>query len=375
MNKRDYYEVLGVPKTATEAEIKSAFRKLAKKYHPDISTEENAAEKFKEAQEAYAVLSDKDKRAKYDQFGHNAFNNQNGGFSGFEGFDFGNMSDIFEDILGGFGGSSFGGFGGARTRGGSRTSATKGRDLLHSMTITFDEAVHGCKKSIELETEEACPDCDGKGGFNSKTCSECRGSGTITSEQRTIFGSFLSKTTCPHCKGTGKTYERKCSSCKGTGRKTVDKEITITVPSGIDTGNRLRLAGKGEAGMNGGPSGDLYIEFTVKDHELFQRVEDDIYLELPLTITEATLGCKKEIPTIYGKVDLSIPAGTQNGHKLRLRGKGVENVSSKRKGDMFVVVNVKIPEKLTRKQKQLFEELDEELKDNSLLSKFKKFLK
>lgn len=370
MNKRDYYEILGVSKTATDAEIKSAFRKLAKKYHPDISTEENAEEKFKEAQEAYAVLSDKEKRAKYDQYGHNAFTNSSGGFSGFEGFDFGSMSDIFDDIFGGLGGS-FTNFHSRRT---SSSSAQRGNDLLHHMTITFDEAVHGCKKVIELEVEDTCPECGGKGGFNSKTCSQCRGSGTVTSEQRTIFGSFLTKTTCPECHGSGETFEKKCPECRGTGKKKTDKEITITIPSGINTGNRLRLAGKGEAGTKGGPSGDLYIEFSVKDHELFQREEDDIYIELPLTITEAVLGCKKEVPTIHGKVDLTIPSGVQSGHKLRLKGKGIENSISKRKGDMYVVVNVKIPERLTRKQKQLFEELDKELQDNSLLAKFRKFL-
>ena len=208
MNKRDYYEVLGVSKTATDAEIKSAFRKLAKKYHPDVSKEENAAEKFKEVQEAYAVLSDPEKRKKYDQFGHSAFQNNGGGaggFQGFDGFDFGDMGDIFDDILGGFGFSS-----------NSRRSANgprKGNDVLYRMTISFDEAVHGCEKDIDLDTVDNCPNCHGEGGFNSKTCPECRGSGTISSEQRTMFGSFLSKTTCPECHGTGNIFEKKCPDC------------------------------------------------------------------------------------------------------------------------------------------------------------------
>ena len=351
MNKRDYYEVLGVDKNATDSDIKSAFRKLAKKYHPDVSKEENAAEKFKEAQEAYAVLSDPEKRKQYDQFGHSAFTNGAGGFSGFEGFDFGSMSDIFEDLFGGMG------FGSSRGRRSNSNAPRKGADVLYHMTIDFEEAVYGSKKDIKVDVDEDCDECGGKGGFNSKTCSECHGSGTITSEQRTMFGSFLTKTTCPYCKGAGTTYEKKCSECHGSGKVTNRKTISITIPSGIDSDNRLRVAGKGGAGSNGGPNGDLYIEFTVKEHEFYKRVDDDIYIELPLTITEATLGTKKEVPTLYGNVDLTIAPGTQSGEKMRLRGKGIENVSSKRKGDMYVITKVVIPEKLTRDQKKLFESL------------------
>ena len=371
MNKRDYYEVLGVSKTATDAEIKSAFRKLAKKYHPDVSKEENAAEKFKEAQEAYAVLSDPEKRKKYDQFGHSAFQNNGGGaggFQGFDGFDFGDMGDIFDDILGGFGFSS-----------NSRRSANgprKGNDVLYRMTISFDEAVHGCEKDINLDTVDNCPNCHGEGGFNSKTCPECRGSGTITSEQRTMFGSFLSKTTCPECHGTGNIFEKKCPDCNGKGKIRKNKTITVTVPAGIDSGNRLRLTGKGEAGENGGRNGDLYLEFTVKDHDFYKRNEDDIYIDLPLTITEAVLGCTKEVPTIYGNVELTIPSGTQSLDKLRLRGKGIENVNTKRKGDMYAVVKVIMPEKLTKEQKSLFESLaNTELDNSTVIKKYKKFLK
>ena len=371
MNKRDYYEVLGVSKTATDAEIKSAFRKLAKKYHPDVSKEENAAEKFKEAQEAYAVLSDPEKRKKYDQFGHSAFQNSGGGaggFQGFDGFDFGDMGDIFDDILGGFGFSS-----------NSRRSANgprKGNDVLYRMTIRFDEAVHGCEKDIDLDTVDNCPNCHGEGGFNSKTCPECRGSGTITSEQRTMFGSFLSKTTCPECHGTGNIFEKKCPDCNGKGKIRKNKTITVTVPAGIDSGNRLRLTGKGEAGENGGRNGDLYLEFTVKDHDFYKRNEDDIYIDLPLTITEAVLGCTKEVPTIYGNVELTIPSGTQSLDKLRLRGKGIENVNTKRKGDMYAVVKVIMPEKLTKEQKSLFESLaNTELDNSTVIKKYKKFLK
>ena len=358
MNKRDYYEVLGVDKNASESDIKSAFRKLAKKYHPDVSKEENAAEKFKEAQEAYAVLSDPQKRKQYDQFGHNAFNTNGGGFSGFDGFDFGNMSDIFEDLFGGMGFST------GRTRK-SSNSPRKGSDVLYHLTIDFEEAVYGTKKDIKIDVEENCSECKGNGGFNSKTCSECHGSGTVTSEQRTMFGSFLTKTTCPYCHGSGTTYEKKCSECGGHGKVVNRKTITITVPAGIDNENRLRVSGKGAAGTNGGPNGDLYVEFTVRNHEFYERDEDDIYIELPLTITEAVLGAKKEIPTLYGNVDLTIPSGTQNGDKMRLRGKGVENVNTKRKGDMYVITKVIIPEKLTKEQKKLFEQLDNTSLDNS----------
>ena len=374
MEKRDYYEVLGVSKTATDAEIKSAFRKLAKKYHPDVSTEENAAEKFKECQEAYAVLSDPQKRKQYDQFGHAAFSGGAGGAGGFSNFDFGDMSDIFEDLFGGLGG--FGGFSGFSSASGNRRSSNgprKGNDVLYRMTIDFEDAVYGTKKDLKLDVVDTCPECDGKGGFHPETCSSCRGSGTITSEQRTMFGSFLTKTTCPNCKGTGTTFEKKCSTCHGNGTIKKNKTITINIPAGIDTDNRLRVAGKGEAGINGGKPGDLYVDFTVREHEFYERQDDDIYIDLPLTITEAILGCKKEIPTLYGKVNLSIPAGTQSNDKLRLKGKGVENVSTKKKGDMYVIAKVIIPEKISRDQKKLLEQLEKTSLDNS--SEFRKYYK
>ena len=373
MNKRDYYEVLGVSKTATDAEIKSAFRKLAKKYHPDVSTEENAAEKFKECQEAYAVLSDPNKRKQYDQFGHAAFQGASGGAGGFSNFDFGDMSDIFDDLFGGLGG--FGNFSGF-TNSGSRRGAKgprKGNDVLYRMTIDFEDAVYGTKKDIKLDVTDTCPDCDGKGGFNEETCSTCRGSGTVTSEQRTMFGSFLTKATCSACHGTGTIFKKKCNTCHGNGTITKNKTITVNIPAGIDTDNRLRVAGKGEAGTNGGRPGDLYIEFTVREHEFFERDEDDIYIDLPLTITEAVLGCKKEVPTLYGNVTLTIPAGTSTNDKLRLKGKGVENVSSKKKGDMYVVANVIIPEKISRDQKKIFEELSKTTLDST--PEFRKYYK
>ena len=367
MNKKDYYEVLGLSKGASDQEIKSAFRKLAKAYHPDVNKSPDAESKFKEIQEAYAVLSDKEKRAKYDQFGHSAFTNAQGGFSGFEGFDFGSMNDIFDDILSGFG------FGGSSSR--RRNTSQRGSDVLYRMTITFDEAVFGCEKDIKVDVSDKCPECDGKGGFDSKTCSDCHGSGTVASEQRTLFGSFLTKTTCRTCNGSGITFERKCSNCHGSGIIRENKTITIKVPAGVDNENRLRVAGKGESGINGGSNGDLYVEFTVKDHEIFNRVLDDIYLELPITITDAVLGTKKDIPTMYGTVSMSIPEGSQNNDKLRLRGKGIENVMSKRKGDMYIVLKIIIPEKLSRDQKSLFNELSKtDLENNSIFKKYKKYL-
>lgn len=369
MNKKDYYEVLGVPKTASQDEIKSAFRKLAKKYHPDVSKEENAAEKFKEAQEAYAVLSDENKRKQYDQFGHAAFTNNQGGFSGFDGFDFGSMDDIFGDILRNFGFST--------GRGSSRSSSRRqdGSDLLYRMTISFDEAVHGANRDIKVECEDECPECHGQGGFNSHTCSECKGSGTVTRQQSTLFGSFLSKTTCPTCGGTGTSFEKICTNCRGKGKVNQAKTLSVKIPKGVDTGNRVRLVGKGEAGINGGETGDLYIEFTVKDDDFYQRDGNDLYIVVPLTITEAILGCKKDVPTVYGNVELSIPAGTKNSSKLRLKGKGIDSDINGKKGDMYVITNVVIPSKLTRKQKDLFKELaDTDLDNDSEFTKFNKML-
>lgn len=368
MGKRDYYEVLGVSKDASEAEIKSAFRKLAKKYHPDVSKEPDAAEKFKEAQEAYAVLSDAEQRKKYDQFGHAAFDSGNGGMGGydFSGFDF---SEIFDDL---FGGASFRG----RDFGFGRSSrARKGADQLLHMDLTFEEAVFGCKKTITLDTMEACSDCNGKGGHGEQTCPTCHGNGTITSEQHTIFGSFMSRTTCPKCKGEGRTYESTCKTCRGTGAVKKKKEIEVTIPAGVDTGNQLRLSGKGSAGTNGGPNGDLYLEFKVKEHSLFVRDGNDIYLRVPLTITEAVLGCKKEIPTLYGNGTLTIPAGASNNDKQRLKGKGVPDANTARKGDMYLIMNVVTPKKLTKEQKKLFEELQGTNLETDEIKKFRQYLK
>lgn len=365
MNKRDYYEVLGVSKNATDAEIKSAFRQLAKKYHPDVSKEPDAEAKFKEAQEAYAVLSDADKRRQYDQYGHAAFDQMNGGAGGFDfsGFDF---SDIFGDLFG----SGFG-FGGGR----STNRARQGQDSLLRMDLTFEEAVFGCKKEVELNIQDNCDQCHGKGGFDEETCPTCHGSGQMTSEQRTLFGTFMTKTTCSTCGGKGRTYKTKCSTCKGTGKVRTHKVKEVKIPAGVDTGNRLRLAGAGEAGYNGGPNGDVYIEFRVKEHPLYERDGNDIYLELPITITDAVLGAKRDVPTLYGPIKLAIPAGSSSGDKHRLKGKGIEDVQSGRKGDMYVVLDIHIPKKLSKEQKKLFEELSHtELDDSSIFDKIQKYL-
>lgn len=369
MNKKDYYEVLGVSKNATQDEIKSAFRKLAKKYHPDVSKEADAEAKFKEVQEAYAVLSDESKRKQYDQFGHDAFTNGGAnGFNGFGGFDYGDFdySDIFENIFGA-------GFGGSRS---GRSRAKRGNDVLMRMKLTFEEAVFGCKKAINVDVVDECSECNGKGGFGEQTCDKCHGSGTVTTEQHTILGSFLSKTTCPKCSGSGKTYDRVCNNCRGNGTVKKNKELEIKIPAGVDTGTKLKLSGKGSSGINGGPNGDLYIEFNVSDHEYFVRDENDIYIETPITVTEAILGCKKEVPTLDGNVVLTIPAGSESGEKHRIKGKGIKNEATREKGDMYIVLKIVTPKKLTKEQKKLLEELDKtNLEDDNNIKNFNKFVK
>lgn len=371
MNKKDYYEILGVSKTATDEEIKRSFRKLAKQYHPDVNKDPGAEEKFKEIGEAYAVLSDPDKRRQYDQFGHAAFEGgAGGGFQGFNAEDI-DLSSIFDDLFG----SSFGfNFGGSRNR--SKNGPTKGKDRLVRMNLSFEEAVFGCKKSINIDLNETCESCHGAGGFKERTCSKCNGRGTIIVEQKSMFGIFQTQTICNECGGNGKTYEETCNNCRGTGHIKTNKEIVVTVPEGVDNGYQLRISGKGEAGLNGGPNGDIYIEFAVKKHDFFERNDEDVYLEVPLTIAEAALGCKKEIPTLENNVILDIKAGASTGDKLKLKGKGIKVPNSLRKGDMYVILNVVTPTKLNRKQKKLLEELAEtDLDDETIFKNFKKHLK
>ncbi len=376
MNKKDYYEVLGVSKDASDEEIKRAFRRLAKQYHPDVNKSPDAEAKFKEIGEAYAILSDPEKRRQYDQYGHAAFENGGAGFSGFDINDI-DLSSIFEDLFGSSFGGGFGSnfgfnFGGENRR----NSPVKGKDRLVTLNLTFEEAVFGCKKSIHLDLNESCENCHGKGGFNEKKCSKCNGRGVVVMEQKSMFGIFQTQTTCPDCGGSGVTFERICSECHGTGYLKQNKEIVVSVPEGVDTGYQLRITGKGEAGKNGGPNGDIYIEFNVKKHDFFERHEEDIYLEVPITIVEAALGCKKEIPTLENSVMLEIKPGASTGDKLRLKGKGIKIPNSLRKGDLYVILNVVTPTKLNRKQKSLLEELrDTGLEDETIFKNFQKNLK
>ncbi|WP_044894750.1 molecular chaperone DnaJ [Bacillus alveayuensis] len=351
MSKRDYYEVLGVSKNATKDEIKKAYRKLSKQYHPDINKEPDAAEKFKEIKEAYEVLSDDQKRAHYDQFGHTDPNQGFGGFSGAD-FDFGGFGG-FEDIF-----SSF--FGGTRRR--DPNAPRAGADLQYTMTLTFEEAAFGKETDIEIPREETCDTCHGSGakpGTRKETCSHCRGTGQISVEQATPFGRIVNRRTCHYCGGTGQFIKEKCTTCGGSGRVKKRKKIHVKIPAGIDDGQQLRVAGQGEAGINGGPPGDLYIVFRVEPHEFFERDGDDIYCEIPLTFAQAALGDEIEVPTLHGKVKLKIPAGTQTGTKFRLKGKGVPNVRGYGQGDQHIIVRVVTPTKLTEKQKQLLREFDQ----------------
>ncbi|GGH68254.1 chaperone protein DnaJ [Compostibacillus humi] len=371
VSKRDYYEVLGISKDATKEEIKRAYRKLARKYHPDVNKEPDAAEKFKEVKEAYEVLSDDNKRAQYDQFGHAGANSQ--GFDGFGGFggadDFGGFGDIFDMFFGG----------GGRRR--DPNAPRQGADLQYTLTLEFEEAIFGKDTEIRIPTEESCSTCHGSGakpGTNPETCTYCHGTGQLSQEQTTPFGKIVNRRVCHYCQGTGKIIRNKCSTCGGSGKVKKFKTIQINVPAGIDDGQKIRIAGKGEPGINGGPAGDLYVVIRVKPHDFFEREGDHIYCELPIHFTQAALGDEIEVPTVHGKVKLKIPAGTQTGKMFRLRGKGAPNVRGRGTGDQIVKVRIVTPTKLSEKQKQLLREfhqlsgnstLDEE--DSSIFKKFK----
>lgn len=372
MAKRDYYDVLGVDKSASDAEIKSAFRKLAKKYHPDLNKEPDAAEKFKEVQEAYEVLGDEQKRKTYDQFGSAAFDNNAGGgnpygsygnYGGFNtsGFGFDDININLDDILSNMFGGSFGGR--------KKNRPTKGEDVLYRMKISFEDAVFGAKKDITLDLTEKCENCNGKGGFDTRTCTSCNGTGKIRRTQSSLFGSFVSESTCPDCNGTGETFERRCPDCKGKGYTVKRKTVTITIPEGVDTGSQIRIKGKGQVGSNGGENGDIYVEFIVENDPIFKREGYDIFMTLPINVAEATLGGEKEVPTLDGKIILTIPAYSQTNDKLRIKGRGVPNGS--KRGDLYIVLDVVMPTKLDRNQKRLFEELSETNLDTS--DKFKRF--
>ncbi|GMB07574.1 molecular chaperone DnaJ [Thermolongibacillus altinsuensis] len=372
MSKRDYYEVLGVSRNATKDEIKKAYRKLSKKYHPDVNKEPDAAEKFKEIKEAYEVLIDDQKRAHYDQFGHTDPNQNFGGFGSDVDFDFGGFGG-FEDIFNSF-------FGGSRRR--NPNAPRAGADLQYTMRLTFEEAVFGKETEIEIPREETCGTCHGSGakpGTRKETCAHCHGTGQITVEQATPFGRIVNSRTCHYCGGTGQFIKEKCATCRGTGRVKKRKKIHVKIPAGVDDGQQLRLAGQGEPGINGGPPGDLYIVFHVEPHEFFERDGDDIYCEMPITFTQAALGGEIEVPTLYGKVKLKIPAGTQTGTKFRLKGKGVPNVRGYGQGDQHIRVRVVTPTKLTERQKQLLREFEQisqgHQHEDSFFSKVKRAFK
>ncbi|MCM3716879.1 molecular chaperone DnaJ [Fictibacillus phosphorivorans] len=346
MSKRDYYEVLGLDKNASTDEVKKAYRKLARQYHPDVNKEADAEAKFKEVKEAYETLNDPQKKAHYDQFGHTDPNQGFGGAgAGFEGF--GDIFDMF-----------FGGGGGRRNPNAPR----QGNDLQYGLRLSFEEAVFGKETEIQIPTEETCGTCHGSGakpGTKPETCSHCNGSGQLNVEQNTPFGRIVNRRVCHYCSGKGKIIKEKCKTCHGAGKVRKNKTLSVKVPAGVDNGQQIRMSGHGEPGVNGGPAGDLYVVFQVAEHEFFERDGDDIYCEMPLTFVQAALGDEIEVPTLYGKVKLKIPAGTQTGTNFRLRGKGVKNVHGRGQGDQHIQVKVVTPKNLTEKQKQLLRDFSE----------------
>jgi molecular chaperone DnaJ len=364
---KDYYKTLGVDKDASKEDIKAAYKKLAKRYHPDINKDSNATEKFKEINEAASVLSDDRKREEYDRYGTAGGNFSGGGqrnsdFSGFDfsNFDFGggglggDFEDIFEAFTGGMSG-----FGGRRPRRQSR----RGNDLRYDLEITLEEAATGTKKSLSISKLEGCKSCDGKGYENENsiaTCSACSGSGRVTRQQRTPFGIFQSTTVCGKCNGAGTIIESPCKSCNGEGRLRASKKLEVTIPPGVDDNTRLKVAGEGEAGSKGGTPGDLYLFISVAPHKLFERKEDDLELEVPISFTQAAIGDEIEVPTLEGKARLKIPPGTQTGTIFRMQGKGIPHLNSGGSGSENVKVVLETPKKLSRKQKELLDEFAKE---------------
>ena len=357
-NKRDYYEVLGVDRGADEATIKKAYRQLAKKYHPDMNPGDKEAEKkFKEASEAYAVLSDAEKRRQYDQFGHAAFEQGGGGAGGFGGFDFngGDMGDIFGDIFGDL-------FGGGRSRR-ANNGPMKGANVRTAVRITFEEAVFGCEKQLDLNLKDECTTCHGTGakpGTSPETCPKCGGKGQIVYTQQSLFGTVRNVQTCPDCNGSGKIVKEKCADCHGSGYITNRKKIAVTIPAGIDNGQSIRIREKGEPGVNGGPRGDLLVEIQVERHPIFQRQDMNIYSTAPVTFAQAALGGQIHITTVDGDMAYDIKPGTQTDTKIRLKGKGVPSLRNKNiRGDHYVTLVVQVPTKLNEEAKEYLRKYDE----------------
>mgnify|MGYP004615252107 FL=1 len=370
--KRDYYEVLGIGKNATDAEIKSAYRKLAKKYHPDLNPgDKTAEEKFKEVNEANDVLSDPEKRKRYDQFGFAGvdpnYGAGQGGYGGGFGGGFGgaggvDLGDIFGDLFGG----GFGGFGGSSRA--NPNAPRKGHDIQASVILTFEEAAHGCTKKVTLNRQQTCPDCNGSGcepGSSPETCTQCNGRGYVVTQQRTPFGVMQSQQPCPHCGGRGTIIKNPCKTCRGTGKTSARKTLEVKVPAGIDDDQNIALRGQGDAGTNGGPAGDVIVHVTVKPDAVFERDGYDVYVRVPITYSQAVLGAEIEVPTVDGKVAQRIPEGTQSGTKFRLRGQGIQYLNGRGRGDQYVIVDVEIPKKLNRTQREALNAFEDSLKDDN----------
>lgn len=368
--KRDYYEVLGISKGASADEIKRAYRKKAKQYHPDVNKEPGAEEKFKEVSEAYEVLSDENKRATYDRFGHAAFEQGAGngsGFGGFGGFEDVDLGDIF--------GSFFGG--GSRRQ--HRTGPMRGQDRLMRIDIDFMEAVKGVKKDIKINYDAPCSHCNGSGAKDPnsvQTCPRCGGTGQVRQQQQSPFGTFVTTTTCPECNGTGKVVKDKCPHCHGKGYKNKTVTVELDIPAGINSGQQLRVSGKGGRGANGGPNGDLFVEISVRRHAHFERDGKNVYITVPISAIDATLGCEVDVPTVQGDVTIKIPAGTQSGTTLRLKGKGIKDIRGSNYGDQMVKIEVRVPTKLSAEEKSLYEKLRKaQSKKESIFDTFKKTFK
>lgn len=381
--KRDYYEVLGIGKNATDAEIKSAYRKLAKKYHPDLNPgDKEAEEKFKEVNEANDVLSDPQKRQRYDQFGFAGVDPNyaaaNGGGAGGFGGGFGgvDLGDIFGDIFGGGFGGGFSGFGGgSSTR--TANAPRKGHDIQASVILTFEEAAHGCSKKITINRQDTCPDCGGTGaakGTSPETCPDCGGRGYVVTQQRTPFGVMQSQQPCSHCGGRGTIIRNPCKTCRGTGKTAARKSLEINIPAGIDDDQNIALRGQGDAGSNGGPAGDVIVHVTVKADPMFERDGYDVTIHVPITFSQAVLGDDVEVPTVDGRIVQHIPEGTQSGTKFRLRGQGIQYLNGRGRGDQYVIVDVEIPKKLNRTQREALKAFEDSLKDENY-EKRKNFFK
>jgi molecular chaperone DnaJ len=349
--KRDYYEVLGISRDATSEEIKKAFRKLAFEYHPDRNREDGAEARFKEVNEAYEVLSDADRRAAYDRYGHSGAESLFG--RGFEGFDFGGFGDIFEAF-----------FGGTGTK--TRQAPRQGNDLRYKISISFEEAALGCEREIEITRVEVCPTCNGtrsRPGSQPTRCPNCDGSGQIRRVQRSLFGQFINTAVCNQCHGEGRLVTDPCHDCKGSGTQKRKRKISVNIPAGVNDGNSVRLSGEGDAGSRGGPSGNLYVLLSIAKHEYFEREGDDVLYELPVNFAQAALGMEIDVPTLYGPSKLKIPAGSQSGRVFRLKDRGINHLNGYGRGDQLVHLRVVTPESLSREQRRLFEELARSLDD------------